>query len=80
MNKSLLGLGQSDMISRLEGFVFLALFIAYLYICFKLDSKDGNDDSDGECQEMKLGKSILLVILGLAGLIGGGRIQVSGGY
>ena len=77
MNKSLLGLGSSDMISRLEGFVFLALFVSYLYICFKLDSKEVNDDSDGEYQEMKIGKSILLVILGLAGLIGGGRMFVN---
>lgn len=77
MNKSLLGLGSSDMISRLEGFVFLTLFVSYLYICFKLDSKEGNDDSDGEYQEMKIGKSILLVIFGLAGLIGGGRMFVN---
>lgn len=76
MNKSLLGLGQSDMISRLEGFVFLALFASYLYLCFKLDSKEDNSESDAENLDMSVGKSVLLVILGLAGLIGGGRMFV----
>lgn len=76
MNKSLLGLGQSDMISRMEGLVFLLLFVIYLYICFKLDSKEADEETVSDSEEMKTWKSILFVILGLAGLIGGGRMFV----
>lgn len=60
-------------LSRVEGIIFLSLFIAYIYYCFKSDSTD-IEESDNK--QLKLFAAILLVAAGLAGLILGGRLFV----
>ena len=74
MSKTLLGIGESDSLSRAEGIGFLLLFGAYLYSCFKLDSKEQTDAP--EQKQMKLPLAILAVTAGLAGLIFGGELFV----
>ena len=74
MNKTLLGIGESDSLSRAEGIFFLLLFGAYLYTCFKFDSKEQTDMP--EQKQMKLPLAILAVTAGLAGLIFGGELFV----
>lgn len=74
MSKTLLGIGESDSLSRAEGIGFLLLFGAYLYSCFKLDSKEQTDAP--EQKQMKLTLAILAVTAGLAGLIFGGELFV----
>ena len=74
MSQSLLGIGQSDVLSRTEGIVFLLIFAAYLYYCFRFDSKE---QSGQECpQNLNTPVAVLLVAIGLAGLIFGGDLFV----
>lgn len=74
MSKTLLGIGGADSLSRAEGVIFLLLFGAYLYTCFKFDSKE-QTDMPGR-KQMKLPLAILAVTAGLAGLIFGGELFV----
>lgn len=60
-------------ISRLEGIVLLVLFAAYMYSCFKFDK--GSSESTSQ-KELKTPIAILLILAGLAALIGGGRLFV----
>ena len=74
MSQSLLGIGQSDVLSRTEGIVFLLIFAAYLYYCFRFDSKE---QSGQECpKNLNTPVAVLLVAIGLAGLIFGGDLFV----
>ena len=74
MSKSLLGIGDADTLSRVEGIGFLVLFAAYLYFCFKFDSKE--QTGLPEQNKMKLPLAIFAVTAGLAGLIFGGELFV----
>ena len=74
MSKSLLGIGDADTLSRVEGIGFLVLFAAYLYFCFKFDSKE--QTGLPEQKKMKLPLAIFAVTAGLAGLIFGGDLFV----
>ena len=60
-------------INRIEGILFLVLFVGYMFYCFKTDS--GMTD-EGPVKERSLWLALLLVVLGLAGLIVGGRLFV----
>ena len=74
MSKTLLGIGDGDVLSRVEGIAFLLLFCVYLYSCFKFDSKEQTNLP--EQKKMKLPLSIFAVAAGLAGLIFGGELFV----
>ena len=74
MSRSLLGIGESDMLSRTEGIIFLLIFAAYLFYCFKFDSKE---QTGQDCpRKLKTVTAVLLVVAGLAGLIFGGDLFV----
>lgn len=70
MSKTLFGLGETNGLSRIEGIVFLLLFIGYIYLCFKTDK--GEADDVEAPKNMSLFKAIVLSIAGIAGLIFGG--------
>jgi len=74
MSKTLFGIGQSDSISRVEGIVFLLIFAAYLYYCFK--SNSGAEEASEDTKEYKTIVAVGLVAAGMAGLIFGGRLFV----
>ena len=74
MSRTLLGIGASDAISRPEGVVFLLIFAAYLFYCFKFDSKEQDGQAEQKVKGLPL--AILLVAAGLAGLIFGGDLFV----
>ena len=74
MNRTLLGIGASDSLTGIEGAGFLLLFAAYLYFCFKFDSKERADAP--EQKQVKPPLAILAVTAGLAGLIFGGELFV----
>jgi len=63
-----------NMLTRLEGIVFLVLFAAYLFYCFKFDRKA--DEENDEQKQFGTPLSLLLIAGGLAALIGGGRLLV----
>lgn len=61
-------------ISRWEGVVMLLVFSAYLFYCFKSDSKD--EFSETQQATLSFPKAIALTLTGLAGLIFGGDLYV----
>lgn len=61
-------------ISRWEGVLMLIVFSAYLFYCFKSDSKD--EFSETQQATLSTTKSIALTLIGLAGLIFGGDLFV----
>lgn len=67
------GLFNKD-ISRLEGIIFLLMFAAYMYMCFKLDK---GDTEEVKAKQLKLFTAILMTLAGLAGLIFGGKLFVN---
>ena len=69
----LFGLFNKD-ISRLEGIIFLLMFAAYMYMCFKLDK---GDTEEVKAKQLKLFTAILMTLAGLAGLIFGGKLFVN---
>ena len=71
MSKSLFGLGEGNGLSRVEGILFLTLFVVYIIFSFKNDSGAGEQDSSPA--KMGLFKAIVLTLAGLAGLIFGGQ-------
>ena len=75
MSRSLLGIGGYDGLSRIEGFVFLVLFIGYIFLCFKTGSAD-DEPEDGQ-KRIRLAAAIALVLAGLAGLVIGGNLLVN---
>ena len=68
------GWGTADEIGRLEGIVFLVIFIAYLVYSFKSDKPD---EEETAAPENSLFLSLLMVAGGLAALIYGGRLFVN---
>lgn len=76
MSFSLFGLGPGDYISRIEGAVFLLLFIAYLIYSFKKDRPAPGTEEEASDTPVRIPLAILMVLGGLAGLIFGGRIFV----
>lgn len=62
-------------IGRTAGIVFLLVFAAYMYYCFKFDKRDERDASEGGKSKNVLA-AVVLIIAGLAGLIIGGQTFV----
>lgn len=75
LNRTLLGMGQADALSRVEGIVLLLVFAAYMIYCFR----SGNKDEEPEDEIVVMGrlKSAAFIVFGLAGLIGGGSLFVN---
>ena len=71
--KTFFGLG-ADELGRVEGIVFLAIFIAYLVYSFKSDKPA---EEETAVPEHSLFLSLLMVAGGLAALIYGGRLFVN---
>lgn len=69
-------------LSRWEAVLFLVLFAGYLFLSFKTDTgndaETGGDAQRSQSKQLSLLVAIVLVVLGLAGLIGGGYLFVQG--
>ena len=74
MNYTLFHLGSGDGMSRAEGIVFLIVFALYIWSCFKFDDKSA--DNTGDQKTFTLAGSFALVLVGLAGLVIGGKLFV----
>lgn len=70
-----LGLTGGRTISRIEGAILLALFIAYMVYSFLKDDK--SIESEGEVKSRSVFLSVLFIVGGIAGLIIGGRLFVN---
>lgn len=75
MNFTIFGKGQNQL-CRLDGIILLAVFVWYLWTSFKSDQRDNGNEESG-IKEYKTPMSVLLIIIGLAGLIVGGRLFVN---
>lgn len=66
-------------LSRIDGLVLITFFIIFLYYIFELAKNHQEEiNEENKIKEFSVGKSIFLIILGLAGLIFGGRWIVNG--
>lgn len=74
MNATLFGIGDGDVLSRVDGAILLAIFAWYMWSSFKNDSAD---DESEDIKSYSLGVSILLIIGGFAALVIGGRLFVN---
>ena len=69
------GLSGGRTISRIEGGIFLVLFVAYMVFSFLKDDKIL--ESEGEVKSRSVFLSVLFILGGIAGLIIGGRLFVN---
>lgn len=82
----LLKYGSENVISRMDGIVFLALFLGYLYYAYKLIIEDKALQEDiKETSSQKIARvfskstafSVFLITIGLISLIGGGNLVIN---
>ncbi|MBQ6578349.1 MAG: calcium/sodium antiporter [Bacteroidales bacterium] len=73
LHKTFFGLGASDTLSRIDGGILIALFVAYMWSAFKqgkgTDSEEQNEEGT---KEKSVALSLLMIAGGLAALIFGG--------
>ncbi len=74
LRQTLFGFGTNG-ISRIEGALFLAVFVWYMIASFKNDKKDSTEEN--QATESSTFKAVLLIAIGLAALIGGGKLFVN---
>ena len=77
VNDTLIDGGTFSGITRIDGIIFLAFFIIFLYYTFGI-SKVSGENTDLEIKEMSYMKSSLYIVGGLSGLIFGGKWIVDG--
>ena len=63
-------------ISRMGGVLLLAFFAFFLYDAFRHAKEQGPEEAEEEIKPMSIGKAILLIVCGLAGLTIGGELIV----
>ena len=74
MNATIFGIG-SNVLSRLDGIMLLAIFIWYMWTLFR--SKQEVTDDEDDIRTYSIPASIFLIAGGLAGLIFGGKLFVN---
>jgi len=67
----------SNMISRTDGMVMLGFFAIFMYYTFQIAKTDDGAAAE-QLQKMSIGKSVLLIIVGVAALFLGGKYFVEG--
>ncbi len=74
----ILAIGEPDaLISRTEGFCLLCFFVVFIAYTLFI-AKRGGVTEEVDIKPYGMGKSLLFIVLGLIGLIGGGRLLVNG--
>ncbi len=74
MNFTIFGKGQ-DQLCRIDGAILLAVFAWYMWKSFKSDSQEESAE-ESNIKQYNIAVSILLIIMGLAGLVFGGNLFV----
>lgn len=77
VNDTLIDGGTFSGLTRIDGIVFIAFFIIFLYYTFGI-SKASGENTDLEIKEMSYMKSSLYIVGGLLGLVFGGKWIVDG--
>lgn len=68
---------ESNTFSRSDAIICLLLFAVFLYYIINVIKKSRNSKKEFEKPKYKLGKSLLFVLIGLAGVIAGGELVVN---
>lgn len=63
-------------ISRADALYLLLFFVIFMVDSFKSSKQEAAEEEDEEVKPMPVGKAVVLIVLGLAGLVFGGRIFV----
>lgn len=63
-------------LSRSDGIILLILLVLFMFYVYRL-SKAGNDVDDSVIKESTVSKSVLLIVIGVAGLVAGGKLVVN---
>jgi len=66
----------SDILSRIDGIILLAVFAWYMWTSFRNDTADSTEDAEGS-KTYSIGVSVLMIAGGLAALVFGGRLFVN---
>jgi cation:H+ antiporter len=77
VNDTIIDGGTFSGLTRIDGIVFIAFFIIFLYYTFGI-SKVSGENTDLEIKEMSYMKSSLYIVGGLLGLVFGGKWIVDG--
>lgn len=78
MSKTIFGLGAMDGLSRIEGVIFLLLFVFYVIYSFVSDKPGESEEDDQEVKKLyPIWTAVIMVLAGLACLIFGGRFFVN---
>ncbi len=73
LHKTFFGLGASDTLSRIDGGILIALFVAYMWSAFKQGKgTDSEEQTEEGTKEKSVALSLLMIAGGLAALIFGG--------
>lgn len=78
VNDQFLGNAESDVITRADGFVLITLFVLFLFYTFRLGKKNLAEDLPDEEKTRPVWKSVLMLLVGLIGLVLGGKWIVDG--
>lgn len=76
-NDALIDGAATSGITRIDGLILLSFFIVFLYYTFGI-TKIEEDIAEDEIKVMNYGKAIVFILLGLAGLVVGGKWIVDG--
>lgn len=76
-NDILVGMGSDNVIVLWEGLVLLGFFLLFLLYVFFSMKNDGSNEGDEEIKILPMSKTIVFVVLGLAGLTIGGKLVVN---
>lgn len=77
-NDMLIDGASSSALTRIDGLLFLAFFIIFLYYTYGISKVTGDAGPAEAHGPQSLGKSALFILLGLAGLVFGGKWIVEG--
>lgn len=77
LNDAFFDSSSADILSRGDGLVLLVLFGLFMYYVFTIAKANSGMETD-ETPDMAIKKSSLLVVLGLLGLVLGGKLVVTG--
>ena len=68
----------AGIITRAEGFCLLCFFAVFIAYTLFIAKRGGQETEEVNIKPYSLKKSVLFILLGLAGLVGGGRLLVDG--
>lgn len=74
MNQAIFGIGE-NILSRIDGGIMLLIFALYMWYSFRNDSAPDEDSTP--TKEYSTTFSVVMIVAGLAALVGGGRLFVN---